>query len=148
MLAFSPDLVDPSDQLRRAAAERAQAMAMPTAQQEVWRYSRIGELQLDRFHPTAPTTKVEGANGYVVDRHDLDTSIVHDVFDELSASFYGETVLSIPLIAHVACEESPILRVDPRRWLRRVPLNARKTVEDSMSRILLLDVLKAGNPCF
>jgi Fe-S cluster assembly protein SufD len=81
-------------------------MAMPTAEQEVWRYSRIGELQLDRFHPTAPTTKVDGANGYVGDRHDLDTSTVHDVFDELSASFYGETVLSIPRGTHV---ETPIL---------------------------------------
>ena len=79
---------------------------MPTAEQEVWRYSRIGDLQLDRFHPTAPTTKVEGANGHLVDRHDIETGTVHDVFDELSAAFYGETVLSIPRGAHV---ETPIL---------------------------------------
>ncbi|MGZ4700893.1 MAG: Fe-S cluster assembly protein SufD [Ilumatobacteraceae bacterium] len=96
MLAFSPDLVDRSDQLRRAAAERAQAMPMPTAEQEVWRYSRIGDLQLDRFHPVAPVTTVHGANGYLADRHDLDTSTVHDVFDELSSAFHGDTVLSIP----------------------------------------------------
>ncbi len=69
---------------------------MPTAEQEVWRYSRIGDLQLDRFHPVAPATTVQGANGYVADRHDLDTSTVHDVFDELSSAFHGETVLSIP----------------------------------------------------
>jgi Fe-S cluster assembly protein SufD len=96
VLAFSPDLVDPSDQQRREAAERAQAMPLPTIEQEVWRYSRIGELRLDRFHPVAPTTTVAGANGYLVDHHDLDTSVVHDVFDELSASFYGETVINIP----------------------------------------------------
>ena len=101
MLAFSPDQVDPSDQQRRAAAERAQAMELPTAEQEVWRYSRIGELQPDRFHPVAPTTTVVGANGHLVSRHDLDTSMVHDVFDELSAAFYGETVLSIPRGVHV-----------------------------------------------
>jgi Fe-S cluster assembly protein SufD len=71
-------------------------MPLPTAEQEVWRYSRIGELQLDRFHPVAPTTVVQGANGFVADRHDLDTTTVHDIFDELSASFYGETILSIP----------------------------------------------------
>ena len=71
-------------------------MSPPTAEQEVWRYSRIGELELDRFHPVAPSTTVQGANGFVVDRHDLDTSVVHDIFDELSASFYGETVLAIP----------------------------------------------------
>ena len=71
-------------------------MSPPTAEQEVWRYSRIGELQLDRFHPVVPTTTVRGANGFVADRHELDTSTVHDVFDELGASFYGETVLAIP----------------------------------------------------
>ncbi len=71
-------------------------MSPPTAEQEVWRYSRIGELELDRFHPVVPTTTVHGANGFVAARHDLDTSMVHDIFDELSASFYGETVLTIP----------------------------------------------------
>jgi Fe-S cluster assembly protein SufD len=71
-------------------------MPLPTAEQEVWRYSRIGELQLDRFHPVAPATFVQGANGFVADRHDLDTTTVHDIFDELSASFFGETILSIP----------------------------------------------------
>ncbi len=75
---------------------------MPTAEQEVWRYSRIGDLQLDRFHPVAPNTSVHGANGYLTDHHDLDTSTVHDVFDELSSAFYGETVLSIPRGVHVA----------------------------------------------
>ena len=100
MLAFSPDRVDSADQRRKAAAERAEAMPLPSAEQEVWRYSRIGDLQLDRFHPVAPTTTVQGANGFLADRHDLDTSVVHDVFDELSASFYGETVLSIPRGVH------------------------------------------------
>jgi Fe-S cluster assembly protein SufD len=89
-------MVDLADQPRRAAAERAQAMSLPTAEQEVWRYSRIGDLQLDRFHPVAPTTTVQGANGFVADRHDLDTTVVHDIFDELASTFYGETVLSIP----------------------------------------------------
>ena len=71
-------------------------MALPSAEEEVWRYSRIGELDLDRFHPVAPTTTVQSANGFVADHHELDISGVHDIFDELSASFYGETVLSIP----------------------------------------------------
>jgi Fe-S cluster assembly protein SufD len=77
-------------------------MALPTAEQEVWRYSRIGDLQLDRFRPVPPTTTVHGANGYAVDDHDVDTSTVHDVFDELSAAYYGQTVLSIPRGTHVA----------------------------------------------
>jgi len=81
-------------------------MDTPTAEQEVWRYSRIGELQLDRFHPAQPSTTVSGANGFVADHHDLDTSAVHDIFDELAASFHADTVLSIPRGKHVS---APIL---------------------------------------
>jgi Fe-S cluster assembly protein SufD len=102
VLAFSPDLVDPADQERRAAAERAGSMDMPTAEQEVWRYSRIGELQLDRFHPATSSTSVHGANGFIAERHELDTSAVHDIFDELAEAFHNDTVLSIPRGQHVA----------------------------------------------
>ena len=34
-----------------AAAERLADVAWPTAAEEIWRYSRIGELDLDRFRP-------------------------------------------------------------------------------------------------
>jgi Fe-S cluster assembly protein SufD len=71
-------------------------MPMPTPEQEVWRYSRIGELQLDRFRPVVAATSVSGANGYLVDHHDVDTSRVHDVFDELNAAFHRATVVRIP----------------------------------------------------
>jgi len=81
-------------------------MDMPTTEQEVWRYSRIGELQLDRFHPAAASTTVHGANGYLAERHELDTSAVHDIFDELAGAFHSDTVLSIPRGQHVA---SPIV---------------------------------------
>lgn len=102
MLAFTPDaVVDAADQQRKAAAERAAAAPVPTPEQEVWRYSRIDELDLDRFHPVPATTSVRGANRYLADRHELETSVVHDVFDELSAAFYTETVLSIPRNTHV-----------------------------------------------
>jgi len=37
--------------LRRAAAERFEAAELPTEAEEVWRYSRIDELDLDRFRP-------------------------------------------------------------------------------------------------
>jgi Fe-S cluster assembly protein SufD len=36
---------------RVVAAERVAAAPMPTAEEEVWRYSRIGELDLERFAP-------------------------------------------------------------------------------------------------
>jgi len=52
---ISPDAaaaLDGPDWLRArrvAAAERAAATAVPTTDEEVWRYSRVGELDLERF---------------------------------------------------------------------------------------------------
>jgi len=39
---------------RMAAAERAAAAPLPTTAEEIWRYSRIGELDPDRYQPVAP----------------------------------------------------------------------------------------------
>ena len=36
---------------RLAAAETLPAMSWPTADEEIWRYSRIGELDLARYRP-------------------------------------------------------------------------------------------------
>ena len=36
---------------RVAAAERFATLPLPTPQEEIWRYSRIDELDLDRFRP-------------------------------------------------------------------------------------------------
>jgi Fe-S cluster assembly protein SufD len=38
---------------RIAAAEKVPALSWPTAEQEIWRYSRIGELDLARYRPFA-----------------------------------------------------------------------------------------------
>lgn len=47
---------------RRAAAERFAGMALPTEAEEVWRYSRIGELDLEVFTPASPEdTDMHGA---------------------------------------------------------------------------------------
>jgi Fe-S cluster assembly protein SufD len=45
--------------LRAEAAERLAGAALPSTDEEVWRYSRIGELDLERFAPAAATTTVE-----------------------------------------------------------------------------------------
>ncbi len=39
---------------RDRAAERLAEVSWPTAAEEIWRYSRIGELDLDRFRPVPP----------------------------------------------------------------------------------------------
>lgn len=60
MTAFSPDasraLGGPGwlVQRRAAAAERLGALTWPTAADEIWRYSRIGELDLARYRPLGP----------------------------------------------------------------------------------------------
>lgn len=38
---------------RQAAAERFSATELPSTEEEVWRYSRIGDLALDRYRPAA-----------------------------------------------------------------------------------------------
>lgn len=43
---------------RNTAAERFAATPLPTAEEEVWRYSRIGDLDLTRYTPAATTTDV------------------------------------------------------------------------------------------
>lgn len=62
MPAFTPDaarvLGDPWQQLRLDAAERVAAASVPTTDEEMWRYSRIGELDLDRYAPSDPSTLV------------------------------------------------------------------------------------------
>ena len=44
---------------RAAAAERVSGTSLPSTDEEVWRYSRIHELDLDRFTPGAVTSTVE-----------------------------------------------------------------------------------------
>lgn len=66
MRAFTPDAVRTGAStdldLRLAAAERAATTAVPTADEEVWRYSRIRELDLDALTPARATTTVEGGD--------------------------------------------------------------------------------------
>jgi Fe-S cluster assembly protein SufD len=93
------------------------AMPLPTAELEVWRYSRIGSLDLESFAPGSAATTVTGGDGFVnVD----DAAVagvdvrVHDLFDELSVAFHRTTTVSVPagkvlaepiVVTHVIDEE-------------------------------------------
>src|SRR5215218_9306368 len=76
---------------RVAAAERAAAMPFPTPADEIWRYSRIDELDLGRFRPGLATTTIEGGNGLVsVEGSTIDATTdvpAPDVFAELNLAF-------------------------------------------------------------
>jgi Fe-S cluster assembly protein SufD len=97
---FAPEAVRalgaPDESVRIDAAERAGEMVVPTVEEEVWRYSRIGELRLDAYAPSRAVTTVEGADGFEVSGHDVPTGSVHDLFDELNAAFNTTVVITIP----------------------------------------------------
>jgi Fe-S cluster assembly protein SufD len=48
---------------RRAAAERFAGAELPSAEEEVWRYSRIGDLDLDRYRPSTAADVDEADRG-------------------------------------------------------------------------------------
>ena len=102
MRAFSPDavrsLASTDLDARLAAVERAAVAPLPTADEEVWRYSRIGELDLDTFVPGRAATTVTGGDpaAQVVTGAALgdllDDEPAVDVFHELNTAFM-DTVL-------------------------------------------------------
>lgn len=105
MLAFSPDAVrasaPPDLAARVAAAEQAAAAVLPSPEDEVWRYSRIGDLDLGAFLPGAAVTTVEGVDGAQVrvggelgDRFAADEPV--DVFHLLNSAFMAPVLISVP----------------------------------------------------
>jgi Fe-S cluster assembly protein SufD len=103
--AFSPDVVrelaGPWQTLRQAAVDRFAAVPLPTPDEEIWRYSRIAELDLDRFRPAAFDTQIEGAAGLLVDDtvdvvEDVFGPEAPDVFADLNTAFMSPVVLRVP----------------------------------------------------
>ena len=90
---------------RVAAAERAASMAWPTAAEEIWRYSRIGDLDLERFATGTIDTRVDGSDAarfVTTHEDDLDSFPAipdldsPDLFAELNAAFHSAIVVTIP----------------------------------------------------
>ena len=48
---------------RAAAAERFAALSLPTESEEIWRYSRISQLDLDAYAPADPLAPAAGPDG-------------------------------------------------------------------------------------
>ncbi len=89
---------------RLAAAERFAAASLPTADEEIWRYSRIADLDLERFRPaTAHTELSDSAAAWLVAAAESDPAAFDlfpdetpDVFAELNRAFMAPVVLRIP----------------------------------------------------
>jgi Fe-S cluster assembly protein SufD len=105
---FSPDvaraLPGPAwlRERRLAAAERFASAPWPTAEEEIWRYSRIGELDLDSFAAgDGLRTSVAGADGLLVDLGVAAETVgavmtsAPDVFAELNTAFAREPVVVV-----------------------------------------------------
>lgn len=70
---------------------------MPTAEEEIWRYSRIGELDLDQFAPSPdPAVIAHDPSIEVLDDVELDDIDDPDVFDDLVEAFGSRRVVRIP----------------------------------------------------
>lgn len=112
MSAFTPDAVRAVDcdgsgatgvalEERVAAAERFAAAELPTTDEEIWRYSRIAELDLDRYRPAASVTTIEAPDGVLVDDHagsgaiDVLGGEAPDVFAELNRAFMSPVVVRV-----------------------------------------------------
>ncbi len=65
-------------QVRRSAHERAIAAPFPTIDEETWRYSRIGELDLSTFAITETPTTITGASSQVTVTRVLASSVSVD----------------------------------------------------------------------
>ena len=82
---------------RAAAAERAAATPLPTAEEEIWRYSRIGDLDLERFLPGPDTAAVTAPSPVTVtDDEEIPQTEGRDVFDDLVEAFGSTTTIRVP----------------------------------------------------
>jgi Fe-S cluster assembly protein SufD len=82
-----------------ALEEQWRTVELPTTDAEIWRYSRIGELDLSAFEPAAHAPHVAGPSRYVhdgVDLVDLFDGERPDVFAELNADFAATTHVVVP----------------------------------------------------
>jgi Fe-S cluster assembly protein SufD len=85
---------------------------LPTTEEEIWRYSRIAELDLDRFTPGSAVTSVQGADRVLVESPTAtDQEVIGgepaDVFHGLNTRFAAPIVLRIP--AGVVIDESIVI---------------------------------------
>ena len=82
MPAFTPEadrvIGDAWQPLRLAAVERLADAPLPTTDEEIWRYSRIGELDLTRFVPAETTTVVSDPSLVTSDAIDVVGDVLGD----------------------------------------------------------------------
>lgn len=87
--------------MREAALERAVTGSWPSPDDEIWRYSRIEELALERFTPAAVRTELGGDQAYVRGSVADEFPVVidapsPDVFHDLNTAFAQPVLVVVP----------------------------------------------------
>lgn len=104
MSAFTPDAVRELGgswpDMRLAAAVRFAAAPLPTPSEEIWRYSRIDQLDLGAFAPATCVTEIDAprdAGSLIVEAEpELFADETPDVFAELNRAFMSPVVIRVP----------------------------------------------------
>ena len=102
-------------------------LELPTTEEEIWRYSRIGDLDLARFRPATVTTTVDGAEGALATDDIVGVAMTSspDVFAEMNRAnadvvalrvgrglVHGTTVMVTRTVAESGIVAYPRLVID------------------------------------
>lgn len=116
-------------------------LTLPTADEEIWRYSRIDQLVPSGFSVApADTSVTSAADGVVISRDRVDGLAEHDVFAQYNSEYQQPVVIEVPRGADVA-EPIVIDHVTAAgaasfpRTVIRVADNARCTVIERFSSV-------------
>lgn len=119
---------------RLAALDRAEQSEFPTPDEEIWRYSRIDELDLGNYTATTLDTTVTGDAALLPTITDLDAYpqldiAAPDLFAELNAAFAVPTVVAVPAGKTIA-EPIVITHVVPNATAEGAPAVFARTFVD------------------
>ena len=131
---------------RLSAFDRFAAAPLPTPQQEIWRYSRIGELQLDSYRYGTLSTTITGAESVLVDDATIDAESELDLFAELNRAFMAPIHIRVPR-GNVL--EQPIvithtLRADGAACFPRLVIDAEADSEVTVIELFVSDESVTG----
>ena len=131
---------------RLSAFDRFAAAPLPTPQQEIWRYSRIGELRLDSYRYGTLSTTITGAESVLVDDATIDAESELDLFAELNRAFMAPIHIRVPR-GNVL--EQPIvithtLRADGTACFPRLVIDAEADSEVTVIELFVSDESVTG----
>ena len=135
MHSFTPDAVRSlrfaDTEARLAALDRFAAAPFPTAQEEIWRYSRIGDLNLDAFRYGTLNTSITGADSVPTHDAEVVSDRALDLFEDLNRAFTTSLCLRIPrgMVLQEPIVITHTLQVDGLACFPRLDIHAEENSE-------------------